>query len=65
MEKKKINKLELEIATIEVMIVSLYNTTCDIIKAISSKAKIDGYEKWLHDCQGTASKLLEERESDK
>lgn len=65
MEKKKINKLELEIATIEVMIASLYNTSCDIIKAISPKTKIEEYEKWLYKCQGTASKLLEERESDK
>lgn len=54
-------ELELEIATIKVMIYSLYNNQKDIIKAISPSTKMQGIKEWEKACEKTAKEWLKNK----
>lgn len=63
-EKEKFNDLVLKISTIDIQIISLYNSIVDLVGALDEKAKkkIPDFNEWQKQCEETARKLLERKD---
>lgn len=57
------SKLELELATMKVMIYSLHNAINDLCKALTNN-EITELENWENDCVETAKSILKKEESE-
>lgn len=57
------NNLQLEIATMKIMIFSLYNSINDLCKSLTGK-EITKLEKWAKECEEIAQIYLKKEESE-
>lgn len=57
------SKLELELASMKIMIYSLHNAINDLHKSLTGK-EITELEKWENECIETAKSILEKEESE-
>ena len=60
-EEFDILPIEVRIATIEIMLMSLHKTLGDTLKAIHPKNKIESYDKWYEECEENAKYLLKKQ----
>lgn len=63
-EKENFDNLVLKISTIDIQIISLYNSIVDLVGVLDKKAqkKIPEFDKWQKQCEEAARKLLERKD---
>lgn len=63
-KNENFDNLVLKISTIDIQIISLYNSIVDLVGALDEKAKkkIPEFGKWQKQCEETARKLLERKD---